>query len=83
MLKALELASQVIMYLATQTVLYSNNTDVFVEEAPLLEHSPCVSWSRWYNLLVWDEECHHPCGILLSGGSVCVCNHHASTESVP
>lgn len=24
-----------------------------------------------------------PCGILLSGGSVCVCNHHASTESVP
>lgn len=57
MLKALELASQVIMYLATQTVLYSNNTDVFVEEAPLLEHSPCVSWSRWYNLLVWDEEC--------------------------
>lgn len=64
MLKALELASQVIMYLATQTVLYSNNTDVFVEEAPLLEHSPRVSWAeikhswaRWYNLLVWDEEC--------------------------
>lgn len=28
MLKALELASQVIMYLATQTVLYSNNTDM-------------------------------------------------------